>query len=549
MYYFMMRKIILAFLLAVGAYCGVQAQIRDSITIYVPPFSDTTCYGAQVTFWATPTSDTFTGITYKWFVNGVYTGVSTDTFRTTATASGDTVHAVIYFTNSSGLADTFLSNDIVVYHAASIPPRAVIAIVSGNNPDCSSRWLTFGVTPANGGLNPVYQWFVNGVPVIDADSTFFGGLFADSAKVYCQMISNSPCAAFDTAISDTIMVIHDSLSSSIVINTRFDTVCHGRLDTFNAIANDYGSTAHYQWYVNTTAITGAIGTNFYSDSLHNGDSVYCILTSVDSCVRNHNQKSNTIFMVVDTFKATALTTAIISGANPGCLDSPLTLRAFYSNFGSNPTTTWYIDGVAVRTDTPLLDTVFANGQVVTYKVFGTDRSCRTQDTIVSGPIHMVRDSTPVSPWISLDGNLLVANNAGTYKWYGPNGMIPGATGQTFHPLVGGYYYAILDTGNCASGVSNTLYITLEAVQQMSMPVARIYPNPTTGLLVLDWGKESVTLDVAVSNMIGQVFMATHVADQSKLTLDLGVLPEGSYWVTFTNAAGVKVSRSIILAHR
>ena len=531
-------------MLVAGISMTSKAQVRDTVRISMPPYTDTTCPGTQLTFWSTLSGGGFAA-TYSWYINGVATGVTQDSLFTTAPGDSSYIYCIIHFTNSFGVPDVDTSN-IIVIRRDTVPSRAIISLVAGNNPYCSIEPLTFFVYPVNGGRVPLYQWFVNGVPVPDADSNYFTGTFADSSVISCLMVADTTCYKdVDSVYSNTIMTLRDSLTAAITIFSHYDTVCFGRLDTFRAVSSGYASSAYtYQWYVDTTAVPGAVGSYFYTDSLHNGDSVYCILTTFDTCIKNKVQKSNTIKDSVSPILHTMVNTALIYGANPGCIDSPLTFKGLYLNFGNNPTYIWYINGVQVAFDTSIIDTTFADSAVLTFKVYGTDRGCRDMDTLTATAVTMIRDSTPVAPLISLIGDLLVANITGTYVWYGPGGLIPGATGQTYHPTVLGYYWAVLDTGYCPSAPSNVLYISLLGVADIHNSDLKIYPNPTSGLVDLSWATAPANMKLDVFDVVGQNKRHAAVAGTSRYELDLSDLAPGTYLLVLTDEDGSKTTRKI-----
>ena len=524
-----------------------KAQLRDNVTIGMPPYTDTTCPGTQLTFWATVTGDSTP--TYQWYVNGVATTVTQDSFFTTAPTDSSWIFCVIHFTNSFGIADVDTSNWIII-HRDTLPSRAIISLVAGNNPYCSMSPMTFFVYPVRGGRLPLYQWFVNGVPVVDADSNYFTGTFADSSVISCLMVADTTCFRnVDSVYSNTIMVIRDSLTATISISHRYDTVCFGRLDTFTAVSGGYESSlVHYQWYIDTMAVPGATASMFYTDSVVNGDSVYCIMTTFDTCIRNKIQKSNVIRDSVSPILHTIVSTALVMGSNPGCIDSPVQFEGFFLNFGINPVYEWIHNGTVVRIDSAFYTGVFADSDSVSFVVFGTDRTCRDRDTLKSSVILLTRDSTPTTPIISLIGDLLVANEAGTYKWYGPGGLIPGATGQTYHPTVLGNYYAQLDTGYCMSGISNILYVSLLDVNRVPVPHMKLYPNPTSGKILLDWNGSPETVQIDLFNILGQNILHDNVKDKTSYEADLSAWTAGTYYVVITDLNGYKTTYQLSLAH-
>jgi hypothetical protein len=553
----MIRKLTLLLLLCTGLnHVAKAVVIRDSVSIYLPPHTDTTCPGDQLTFVAVQSDTSFIrlgGVSYHWFINGVFTGVYvSDTFLTTAPVDGDNVWCELHFTNSAGFADSSLSNVITVHRSSAIPPGVIISLISGSNPDCAGHPLTFSAYPINGGLAPAYQWEINGAPVPGATSRTYTNIFGGSDTVSCRMISNSPCRTFDTAYSNTVPIIHVHLTAAVTITVTRNPICAGDTTTFNATLVNPGSGYTLGWYVNGRHVVGAIGTTYVTDSLPNGALVYCLLHTVDSCISNDTANSNPIIMTVIPNAVTAVSALMTHGANPGCLDSAVTLKGSYINFGTTPNFTWYINGVAVRADT-VLDTTFSNGDIVTFKVNSTDGGCYTRDTVSSIAFLMLRDSTPATPLVSLIGNLLVANHSGTYRWYGPSGgaggpieLVPGATGQTFHPPFTGYYYAIRDTGNCPSDTSNIIYVALLEVKNVLLTQAHIYPNPTTGVLNLDWGGDHATMQADIFSILGQGLIHKDIINESHFEIDMSYLPPGNYILVLRAEDGSKESYKISL---
>ncbi len=540
----MIRKITLLFLLCVGFHTiGHAVTIRDSVSISLPKFMDTTCPGTQLTFTAIETNDTFSSVSYHWYTNSVFTGVIIDTFKTTALADGDSVYCMLYFTNSAGFPDSQRSNVIYVYHASSIAPALLISITAGSNPDCAGHELWFMAYPKNGGTSPLFQWMVNGVPVAGADTATFAGIFSGTDTISCQLISNSPCSApyDDTVISNLIPIIHIHLHAGINITDTHNPMCAGTIDSFMATITDPGVGSSIAWYVNSVLVPTAVGNLFVTSSLHNGDLIYAILTTPDSCELSDSVVSNPINATVIPLNNTSVSSVLIKGSNPGCLDSTVTFAGTFSNFGKSPTFDWLVNGAIAATNVDTFTSLFFKGDIVTFRVNATDSGCYTNDTLGSTPYLMLRDSTPAAPLLSLINNQLVNNMDGKYRWYfntvpaygGSALQIGGASAKTFHPssLVGtGYYYTILDTANCPSPESNIIYISLLKVNMLSSATVKIYPNPTSGILNLEWDNRTVNMKVDVYNIIGQPLLHDEIIGQSHHEVNMAALPEGNYMV-------------------
>ena len=538
---FMLRKFTLLFLLCLGLYGAAEAQSLDSVSIYLPYGTDTTCPGIQLTFTAVQSGDTFSTTQYHWYTDNVFTGVIIDTFYTTALVDGDSVYCEILYINSLGLLDSAKSNVIIVHRSNTIPPRVLISLTVGSNPGCGATPLTFTAYPVNGGSAPTYQWMVNSSPLVGEDSVSITRYFNAGDTVSCLMVSNSPCAfPTDSAFSFPVPIIHDSLTATDSIFASRNPICFGTPDTFTAIIYAPGLSGYsIAWYVDTSSFPSAVGPVFITDSLHDGSKVYCILTDPEPCVVNHTTVSNIITMTVIPLTQPIISSVLLTeGANPGCLDSSVTFTATYSGFGTTPQLNWLVNGIPTATTTPTFTHVYNNGDIMSLQINVTDNGCYYQDTLTSPSVILIRDSTPVAPLISLIGNLLVANMAGSYTWYYNGNIIPGAIGQTYHPLVLGYYYAIRDSANCPSAPSNTLYISLLGVDNINHGDIKVYPNPTTGMLNIEWGQE-VTMKMDIYNIYGQGILHEDIDGKSHYEADLSYLPEGNYFVVFRDAEGSK----------
>ncbi len=545
----MIRKITLILLLFIGFHGYVHAQTEDSVSIFLPWGSDTTCPGDQLRFVAIESNDTAVGSTYKWYVNTTFTGVTIDTFYTTAPVEGDSVYCWIYFINSLGFLDSARSNTIIVHRSSAVAPHVLNAITAGSNPDCPGHPITFTAYPGVGGSAPTYQWFVDNVAIFGATSYNFTDTFNDGDTVTVMMISNATCAfPTDTAYSNGIEVIHDSLTALLTMSVLHNPICAFSHDTFVTTVADAGLGSTIYWFVNGTLVPGVTGSPIYpTDSLHNGDIVYAMLVAPDACVVNDTTISPSVTMTVIPNLTPTVTLALTHGANPGCIDSAITYTATFLDGGTTPTIEWLVNDTVVASGSAVHTQAYDNGDLLTFRIIPTDGGCYSVDSVTTAAILMVRDSTPVAPLISLIDNMLVANTAGTYIWYFNGVIIPGANAQTYHPTSLGYYYAIRDTGNCQSLPSNTLYISLIQVKDVVAGQAKLFPNPTTGMLSLDWGNSRVSAKVVVYNVVGQAMMEQEIVNESHKDMDLSSLPNGNYILTIKGKDGEVSTHKVLLA--
>ena len=234
---------------------------------------------------------------------------------------------------------------------------------------------------------------------------------------------------------------------------------------------------------------------------------------------------------------------ITQGSNPGCLDSLLEFTASSVNT-ANPHYSWFVNGNLVASGPVYSSNTLQSGNTVKLMVTEPDSVCLTTGTAFSSSITLNLFSTPAAPVIHLIGNMLVSSLSNV-QWYGPNGIISNATGQTYHPTEPGQYYAVQIGNGCNSAPSNKLSIALLTVSEYDLTQLSLFPNPVKDFTTLKWGTPE-TATIEVFSISGQVLLQESVINQSQQTLDLSTLANGLYLLVITNAQGHTGTLKIIV---
>ncbi|MBS1773266.1 MAG: T9SS type A sorting domain-containing protein [Bacteroidetes bacterium] len=612
---------------------GAGGTSTASVTINNPPIGgNPSCFGTQLTFYATKSSSTVVS-GWKWLVNNnVITGATTDTFRTSSLLDLDKVKVRMFYTTPCGI-DSTESNIDTIRRAATVAPKVkialtagtipgciddtltfsvssttnpgtaptyqwqtmvppavvfsnvagatassyksvnapantkvrvfmtsnsgcavpttavsdtqtmtyttkaptvTIAVTTGTNPGCAGQPLTFTATPTVGGTAPTYQWKINGVNQTGSGATFTTTL-VNNDVVSCVMTSNSPCRTVNTATSNNITFTETKITADIsVTETTTPPICNGHVIDFKATPVNGGNTppATFQWYVNNTAITGATGTTF-SHTILNGDLVKCILHATDPCVLNAYDTSNVLTEFTTPSDTPTIFVKITQGYNPGCLDSLIEFTANLANLGLTPDYKWYVNGSVAGLGNVFSSVSLLDGDIVQViaNKNALDGGCYLPDTIAAKPDTMVRSLTLDPPIIHLIGGLLIVDRPGTFIWYGPTGKLSGGTNGQLTPTQIGPYYAVTNNRGCLSRPSNTLTITLLDINTVDMSnEVKVYPNPTSGELTLDWKGKLVNIDIDVYSSVGQHLMSEQVRNASSKSINLSNLADGNYYV-------------------
>jgi hypothetical protein len=112
---------------------------------------------------------------------------------------------------------------------------------------------------------------------------------------------------------------------------------------------------------------------------------------------------------------------------------------------------------------------------------------------------------PKQPIISLNANGLHSDALTGNQWYNKNGLIAGATFQDYTPISSGNYYVVISINGCTSNPSNSIYYIPTASDAIEIAKSiKIYPNPVTNELTIEFEGNAVETEFNVINSIGQV---------------------------------------------
>lgn len=518
-------------------------SVPPQVTIGVTGGTLPTCIDDTVTFSVTGNVNPGGAPTYYWTANGTpIPGATGTTYRAYQLAANTQIRAVMHSSAGAPCAipDSAISNAMTISYTTKTP-SVNIALTVGTNPGCAGQTLQFTATPTVGGTNPLYQWFVNGSAVtgVSTSNTYMNANLNNGDKVACRLTSSSLCASPSTVTSNEIEIIHQTITADITIAVAIggNPACQGKPVTFSANTSQAGANPNFQWLINGTPVAGATAPIFATSSLNNNDIVRCVLLATDPCVSNPVDTSNGITMGITPSLSPSVTATITQGKNPGCLDSLVEFTATATDLGTNPNFVWLINGTPIFPGAVFSTTALLDGNTVAVRANQTDGGCYLPDTVFSTPITMQRTQTPNPPIISLIGNQLVTNISGSFIWFGPNGQMTGGENGVLEPTELGPYYAVTNDNECYSLPSNILTITLLDVQSLGMNDMKVYPNPTTGQLVIDWKGEVVTMDIKVTDALGKVVMTDNVNKASRKTLNLERLANGIYYIILTDNEG------------
>jgi gliding motility-associated-like protein len=259
---------------------SITSVLAVTATITAAP-GDTVCSGTMVTYNAVA-GNGGANPTYQWFYNGSPVGSNSSSWSNVP-VNGDVIRCEITSAFACATNNPATSNTVTIVESSGLPVLVSITATPGDTV-CAGTTVTFTATAVNGGLNPVYQWYLNGSPA-GVSSPSYSLVPADGDAVYCIVTSALSCAVNNPATSSTIVIIYTpAVTATVTITADHPAICPGTVVTFTASATNEGGFPDYEWLVNGTQVQQGSSPTYTTGMLTGGESVTCILTSSLPCL-------------------------------------------------------------------------------------------------------------------------------------------------------------------------------------------------------------------------------------------------------------------------
>jgi hypothetical protein len=162
----------------------------------------------------------------------------------------------------------------------------------------SNAYITVN-NAVNAGLNPTFNFYVNGVQMQSSNSpNYVTSILKDGDTITCEVISTASCVSPKSAWSQNLIsVINPTTNPTISISANpSNIVTAGTSITFNASITNGGATPNYSWAKNRIHV--GWNANFYTEANpQNGDTITCTIAS-STCAPHPTQISNSIALTV-----------------------------------------------------------------------------------------------------------------------------------------------------------------------------------------------------------------------------------------------------------
>ncbi|MGO4878609.1 putative Ig domain-containing protein [Pedobacter psychrotolerans] len=304
-------------------------------SILAPAVTSTTvnaCQGASATL---SVQNPQPGITYKWYLGGVYqTGKDGTTFVTDpALAAGTYEYAVSASANG---CETVKVKVTVIILAPPVPP-----VLSSTNPasTCINSSATLTVVPVAGNTYNWYDAAVNGNMLVTNNSSFVtsASLPAGTYDYYVEAVNANGCSN-PTRTKATITVLPVALASDITV-TGNTALCTSATTTLTAVSTTVQNPV-FTWY-SDAALTQVVSNSavFTTPAITGITKYYVTVRGDNKCA---NTPGNAQEVTITTNPVAAASDLILTGPTSICGGSTVTLSAS-STTVINPVFTWYSD--------------------------------------------------------------------------------------------------------------------------------------------------------------------------------------------------------------
>jgi hypothetical protein len=255
---------------------------------------DSLCTGNQLLFTATG-GESFTNVTYQWFINGINTGVTGNMLRDPLFKSGDKVNVVITASTPCGVhSDT--SKVIVIGPIVNAQYKVSITSSTNNVCDPSSKTFTAGqIMLVSTGTNSIatdstkgiYRWKLNGLPAGDNAGILAMSNLKSGDEIWLEYTITSICKT-ETIISNKIYLSIINRLKAVATIEGDSEIKKGEEALMKTIIVNPGKSVLYQWQDSTNKHSWRSINNETSPSIRyqpdsSGVKLRSIILSTDSC--------------------------------------------------------------------------------------------------------------------------------------------------------------------------------------------------------------------------------------------------------------------------
>lgn len=373
----------------------VIPYLIPQVAIYASP-SGPVCAGDSISFSAAFLNGGPVPV-YQWYLNSIPAGTNSP-FYSGVFNDNDTIRAIVTSSYQCLTLTDDTSNTLITQVNPNLVPSVAIT-VTPVGPVCPGDLITFISTVVNGGSNPSYQWYVNGLPTGTNVPAYSSTNFTNGDLVSVEMTSSEMCLVSPSDVSNIIAAqVNVNIIPSVTIsNSPSGPVCDGDTITFSSVYTGGGPSPAFEWRVNGV-LTGITTPVFISNQLNNNDVIDIILTSNATCALPLTDTSNNIIAIVNPLLTPV---SIISADPPGifCDGDLITYDAENLFGGLTPGFQWILNGTVVGTNNDtLISSDFLDGDTLVMLLTSSE-TCLAVNPVLSNELIIDRHP-PLEPLLT-----------------------------------------------------------------------------------------------------------------------------------------------------
>lgn len=474
--------------------------------------ADTACEGSTVQYY---NLSGVNGQNYQWTFPGGSPSTSTAANPIVTYSNNGTYAASLVVSNGFGSDSIYVANSIHIV-AATVP---TVNITASTSTVCAGEEVTFYASSVNGGANPQYQWFVNGLARGNTGDTVTIQQLSHNDTIRVELQSTEQCATPSVVASNNIILTVNPLPT--VDAGTYGTVCSGDA-AFTLTGTPAGGTYSGRGVSGTTfdPVTAGVGAHTITYDYTDANGCFNSATTVITVQNGPN-----VFLTVKDY----------------CDSDP----AENMNYGFPSGGTYSIDGV--------VSTVFDPANLGAGKYYVEYSYSNGNCTTVKADTVEVFAAPPANPGITVDWGSLTCNLVGyDYQWLDANGTaIPGETNRVFYPQVAGSYAVRVSAGATCSETSNYVFIEKISVEEQMLAQIdlKLFPNPTADQATLSFNlEEAAEVKVELMDLSGKILEVRNEGTQVgnvSVPFSLRKYAAGVYMIKLT-VGDVSTTKRIVL---
>ncbi len=498
------------------------------------------CQNQEVVFTATISDmDNVTNYTLKWMLNGnPINGATEATYSSNTLNNNDQITCEMIYDNDCNQGLSAFANELTIGVTPALLPN--ISINATTTEICEGELVSFSAAGVYWGTDPIIQWQIDGVNVGDNNPIFETTSLINGQQVSCFLTSSEGCLLANDIESNQInMTVNPTLTPSITIEADVNEICQGETINFTAQGENWGSMPFFQWMLD--GIT--VGNNepvFSTSILNPNQTLTCIVTSSEGCLSYSLVESNPINVMVNIPAVPVIN--ISADYSQICEGTEVTFTAEGTNFGSNPSFQWMIDGTNVGTNNPTFSTSnLTTGQQVTCNLI-SDADCISTNTASSNSLSITIATLNLDIVQSINDLCEQGTGGATVNLYG--GVSPitfswsnGMSGNQIDNLNAGTYTV---TATDAIGCSTSIEINVESADGLAVEniiTERADCSGDDGSAQIVMSDPTTTYFFTWTNSAGEVVSLSHHAYD---------LTPGVYDVEITNEYDCYTTETVVI---